>query len=125
NGDFIVGGTSNSSDGDVSNPGGNFDMWLLKIDNTGNIIWEKNIGGTDADFLSGIQKYSSCDCYLISGYSNSDDRDFPVNYGNYDAWVLAIDENGNIDYNRISYFSTADWAFLLSYAKKSLIPGLS
>lgn len=35
-----------------------------------------------------------------------------------------IDANGNVDYNRISTFSAADYAFLFSYAKQLKIPGL-
>ncbi|MCB9360660.1 MAG: PorV/PorQ family protein [Flavobacteriales bacterium] len=35
-----------------------------------------------------------------------------------------IDADGNIDYDRISSFSVADYAFLFSYARKSKIPGL-
>lgn len=34
-----------------------------------------------------------------------------------------IDSQGNIDYNRISKFSTADYGLTLSYAKKLKIPG--
>ncbi len=34
-----------------------------------------------------------------------------------------IDGNGNIDYNRISKFSTADYGLTLSYARKLKIPG--
>lgn len=34
-----------------------------------------------------------------------------------------IDANGNIDYNRVSTFSTADYALTLSYAKKLKLPG--
>ncbi|OFX85828.1 MAG: hypothetical protein A2W99_05575 [Bacteroidetes bacterium GWF2_33_16] len=36
-----------------------------------------------------------------------------------------IDKEGNIDYDRISKFSAADYAFLFSYARKSQIQGLS
>jgi hypothetical protein len=36
-----------------------------------------------------------------------------------------IDENGNVDYDRITYFSVADYAFLFSVAKRSKIVGLS
>lgn len=35
-----------------------------------------------------------------------------------------INKDGNIDYDRISLFSAADYAFLISYARKSNIPGL-
>jgi hypothetical protein len=36
-----------------------------------------------------------------------------------------IDNNGNIDYDRISVFTAADYAFLFSYARKLKIEGLS
>lgn len=36
-----------------------------------------------------------------------------------------IDENGNIDYDRLSSFSIADYGFLFSYARKSPIEGLN
>lgn len=35
-----------------------------------------------------------------------------------------IDANGNVDYDRISTFSAADYAFIFSYAKQLKIPGL-
>ncbi|HAT81510.1 MAG TPA: hypothetical protein DCS17_09115 [Flavobacterium sp.] len=34
-----------------------------------------------------------------------------------------IDSQGNIDYNRISLFSTADYGFTFSYARKLQVPG--
>ena len=34
-----------------------------------------------------------------------------------------IDQNGNIDYNRISLFSAADYGFTFSYARKLQVPG--
>lgn len=36
-----------------------------------------------------------------------------------------VDEDGNIDYNRITSFSAADYAFLFSYASRTKIKGLS
>lgn len=36
-----------------------------------------------------------------------------------------IDENGNVNYDRISTFSVNDYAFLLSYAKKMKVEGLT
>lgn len=36
-----------------------------------------------------------------------------------------IDNNGNIDYDRISVFTAADYGFLFSYARKLKIPNLS
>lgn len=36
-----------------------------------------------------------------------------------------IDDQGNINYDRISTFSTADWAFAFSYARESKLDGFS
>ncbi|WP_405371155.1 PorV/PorQ family protein [Nonlabens sp. Asnod2-A12] len=36
-----------------------------------------------------------------------------------------IDDQGNINYDRISTFSTADWAFTFSYARESKLDGFS
>ncbi len=36
-----------------------------------------------------------------------------------------IDDQGNINYDRISTFSTADWAFTLSYAREARLDGFS
>lgn len=36
-----------------------------------------------------------------------------------------IDENGNVDYSRIRYFSAADYALFLSYARRNWIKGLN
>jgi len=36
-----------------------------------------------------------------------------------------LDPNGNVDYNRITKFSVADYGFVFSYAKKLRVPGLN
>ncbi len=79
-----------------------------------------------SEYFAGIAKFD----YLGTAYKIGDSSVIAgslIRFGidNIPNTLELIDENGNIDYNRISYFSTADWAFLLSYAKKSLIPGLS
>lgn len=38
--------------------------------------------------------------------------------------TLLVDANGNVNYNNITTFSTADYAFLFTYAKQLKIPGL-
>lgn len=39
--------------------------------------------------------------------------------------TLLIDANGNLDFNRVTSFSAADYAGIISYARKSSIQGLS
>ncbi len=84
------------------------------------------IAAMHSEYFAGIAKFD----YLGAAYKVGDSSVLAgslIRFGidNIPNTLELIDENGNIDYNRISYFSVADWAFLLSYAKKSSIPGLS
>ena len=50
-GNFIVVGESLSNDGDVSGSIGGKDVWLVKLDAGGNILWQKCLGGSSIDPL--------------------------------------------------------------------------
>jgi hypothetical protein len=93
-GGFIIIGSSNGADNDVSANHGNSDYWVIKLDNTGNIEWEKNYGGTLDDVGRAIIEISTG--YIITGYSKSSDIDVTTNNGVEDAWTLEIDDLGNI-----------------------------
>ena len=41
---YIVTGYTSSNDGDVSENHGNGDTWAAKLDNAGNIQWQKTLG---------------------------------------------------------------------------------
>jgi len=93
-------GYSNSTDGDVSLNKGNYDLWLLKLDTDGNLLWQKNYGGSDDDRSSDmdfIYDYSAQTPVLIlAGYSKSSDGDLSFNHGDYDYWIVGIDADGNL-----------------------------
>jgi len=90
-------GYSKSTDGDIT-PGANhggYDIWLIKLDANGNLLWQKNYGGSNDDKSTDIiPGYSGS--LIISGYSKSSDGDLTQNQGNYDYWLFQIDTNGNI-----------------------------
>ena len=80
-------------------------IWIVKIDSTGNKIWDRfyggsggivnGIGGTDR-WPSQIEK-SIDGGYLIAATTNNDigyDISEPT-YGGLDYWLFKIDENGN------------------------------
>jgi hypothetical protein len=71
---------------------------------------QHNLGGTGDDFCTGVIDYpiairstSSGSLAYVCGYSNSNDMDFPVNSGNYDAWIIGVDE-----YNAIHIGGSSD-----------------
>ncbi len=83
------------------------------------------IGLMHAEYFAGIAKYdygafaANIDSASAFGFSI-------VRFGVDDIpnTTQLIDADGNIDYDRISSFSAADYAFLFSYARKSKIKGL-
>ncbi|NPA67581.1 MAG: PorV/PorQ family protein [Chlorobi bacterium] len=91
-----------------------------------NIKSKYEIAAVHSEYFAGIAKFD----YIGAAYKINDSSSLAANiirFGidNIPNTLELIDENGNIDYDKISYFSTADWAFTLSYAKKSKTKGLS
>jgi len=82
-GGYIVAGTT------FSFGAGNKDMMVLKLDENGNILWQKTYGGGDEEDEEGVQQTSDGG-FILLGRTSS----FGV--GDADFWVLKLDENGNI-----------------------------
>jgi hypothetical protein len=101
-GGFILGGISESpAGGDKSQPSWGWDFWIIKIDAQGNKIWDKDYGGTDHDYLNGIEQTSDGG-YILGGYSLSDiggDKS-QVNKGLYDYWIVKIDSIGTKEWDK-------------------------
>ena len=94
-GDFILVGSSDSDDADISNNIGSYDFWVLKVDKNGSKIWEKNFGGSQADEAFSIVKTSN-NQFLIAGNSRSSDVNVSVTMGSSDIWLIKIDSDGNL-----------------------------
>ncbi|MDC1259887.1 hypothetical protein N8091_04080, partial [Flavobacteriaceae bacterium] len=72
--DYIIAGSSDSNDVDISNTNGGYDYWVIKISSTGSLIWEKSFGGSEIDEARAICQTSDGN-YLIVGDTRSDDLD--------------------------------------------------
>jgi len=46
-GGYVLAGTTNSNDGDVTGNQGYSDYWVVKLSGTGSIQWQKALGGTN------------------------------------------------------------------------------
>ncbi|NPD47626.1 MULTISPECIES: T9SS type A sorting domain-containing protein [unclassified Lentimicrobium] len=94
---YLIGGTTGSDDGDVA--GGNHgpdDIWVIKTDLYGNLIWEKTFGGSDSDRLDALIKSNDSTCYFI-GRSYSTDGDVESgNQGYGDHWLVKLNTDGEI-----------------------------
>ena len=62
---------------------GLWDAWLIKIDSSGNTLWNQTYGGTDDDqFISMIM--ASDGGFVLSGSTNT----FGIGY--WDAWLVEV-----------------------------------
>ncbi len=98
-GGYIVGGSTASSDGDVSENHGNFDYWIVKLDAAGNIQWQKSLGGSGEDIVRSI-KQTTDGGYIVAGFSDSNDGDVSGNHGGRDCWIVKLDDTGNIQWQK-------------------------
>jgi len=154
-GGYIVGGSSRSKNGDVGGNNGSVDCWILKLDEVGNIEWEKNFGSSKGENFQSFKETSdfgyiivgayksdywvfkldntgniewerryggskidvatSVDLtfdggYIIAGYSKSKNGDVGENYGEYDYWIIKLDEWGNLKWGENYGGSKDDFA---------------
>ena len=103
-GGYIVAGTSNSSDSDITNNHGSDDVWVVKMNAYGSIQWQKSYGGSNIDRAYSI--YQTTDSgFIVAGYTESNNGDISSNHGLYDSWILKITSNGNLQWQK-SYGGT-------------------
>jgi len=134
-GGFILGGysTSNAYYEKTDNCRGGADYWIVKTNATGEIQWDKTIGGALNDVLYSIIQTS--DGYLISGSSGSDisgEKNENCR-GGYDYWILKLSLSGTIEWQKTiggnaledyaNVISTLDGGFLVYGDSRSDISG--
>jgi hypothetical protein len=91
---YIVCGETSSVDGDVTFNHGMSDFWVVEIDQSGNIIWQRTYGGSNIDFANDIVKSDSG--FFVVGQTFSADGDVTNYKDNGDAWFISIDSVGNL-----------------------------
>lgn len=108
-GGYIVTGTTFSTNGDVNGYKGNGDIWVIKINSTGGIQWQKTFGGTKTDMATAIEQNPD-GSYILLGSTNSNDEDVTQNSGEFDYWVVKINATGSIIWQKTFGSTTDDFA---------------
>ncbi len=109
-GGYIITGSTISTDGDISASHGESDVWVIKIDVQGALLWERTYGGAAFDAAESIRPTQDGG-YVISGNSKSTDQDLTSNTGENDLWILKIDAQGTILWQQAFGGTDLEFAF--------------
>lgn len=94
-GGYILACGSRSTDGDVTVPHGEEDLWILRLDAAGSLRWQKSYGGSKEDRAVSITEADD-GSYLVAGYILSDNGDVLFNHGAADIWALNLNPQGTV-----------------------------
>lgn len=83
---------------------GGYDVWVVKLDSSGNNLWQKAFGGTSDDMALSVQKTND-DGFILTGFTKS------FGAGNQDFWVLKLDLSGSLEWQKTYGGTSVDWAF--------------
>lgn len=92
---YVVAGFASSNNGDITSNQGSDDFWIIKLNSSGAVQWQKTYGGLNADDALTI-KQTSDGGFVIIGDTQSNSGDVTGNHGNYDCWILKTDASGTL-----------------------------
>jgi len=95
---YVAGATKSPISGEQSNtPFGNWDAWIIKMNSTGSILWDKNYGGVSVDGFSQLLELGSGNLLAFgSSSSGVSGNKTSASFGATDIWCLKITPNGTI-----------------------------
>lgn len=98
-GGILMVGSSESNDFDVSNARGSYDFWVVRLDDSGNLLWEQSYGGSEID-IAYAATATPDGGYLLAGDTRSTDIDVTNHKGSADVWLVKIDDQGSLQWQQ-------------------------
>ncbi|MBK8708079.1 MAG: T9SS type A sorting domain-containing protein [Flavobacteriales bacterium] len=94
-GGFIMTGSTNSSDGDVTEMFGGSDIWVVKLDATGGILWEHSFGGSGSESPWALEELDNGDI-VITGETTSNNGHMTGCDGSTEFWLARLSATGEL-----------------------------
>lgn len=117
---YILFGTATSNEADVKNNHSNStpssypnrfysDIWFVKADNNGNLVWQKTVGGENDDDINQVRQFPN-GAMVFAGSSQSKSGQVKGNKGNADYYIglLSFTDSTVVEPNRTSLPSCAE-----------------
>ncbi|MBI2259277.1 MAG: T9SS type A sorting domain-containing protein [Flavobacteriia bacterium] len=87
---------TNSTTGELPSLFGSYDIWLIKLDDNYQIVWQKSYGGVGYDIATDMIIIND-NIYIVGESELDGTGNITVDsYGETDTWLLALDLDGNI-----------------------------
>lgn len=109
-GGFIVAGISGSTNGDVTGNHGTDDYWVIKLDASGVLQWQKCYGGSWYDWAMSVG-LTTDGGYIINGFGGSNDSNITGSHGLTDMWIVKTDSVGTIQWQKSHGGSSYDYGY--------------
>lgn len=94
-GGFLMVGHSESDDFDITDPQGSYDVWIVRTDNVGNLLWQKNFGGSGIEIGYAVTETPEGN-FIVVGDTRSSDKDISNPLGNADFWAIKFKPSGEM-----------------------------
>lgn len=111
-GNYYIFGGAGSSDGDISfDPyPQSVDFWIIKIDSSGKILWNRIVGGNGTDIPYNATATTDGGIVCL-GWTSSFDGDVSQYYGDYDMWLIKLDSIGEKQWDYTIGTSDFDYGY--------------
>ena len=83
---------------------GSDDAWLVRVDASGNLLWNQTYGGVLYDTARSVV-LTGDGGFALAGET------YPGGFGNYDAWLVRVDASGNLLWNQTYGGANDDYAW--------------
>lgn len=103
NGDIVLAGYSSPQRWSEEDESVNdLNMWVTKLDASGNLMWDRLYGGDRQDVAMSMAKLDGGGYILAGSSGSSNSKDVSgINSGYSDCWIVKIDENGNVIWDKL------------------------
>ena len=108
---FVVVGST------ASTGAGNADGWLVRLDGTGKVLWQRTFGGSLADGFNSV--VATTDGFVLAGWTSSSGA------GGTDNWLVGTDWYGNVRWERVFGSAANDAIDNLALGSKGAVVGTS
>lgn len=99
NGEYLVAAQVLSNDGDVTGNRGGVDFWVIKLDDTGKILWQKAMGSSGLDAPYDMVLTAEGGCFVV-GEARWNDGDVSQGIPGNNWWMVKLSSAGAIEWEK-------------------------